>query len=79
MDEFSRFIMAHFIKALKNKQNNEIIHYFPNNKGLFEPIGYQLITVEIKEVKSPLCISCKFYDQCNSKLKGKDLDCSSYE
>jgi hypothetical protein len=66
------------IKALKETKTGNLIHFFPNPLAEFSAPDHELITVEVKEIRSPLCATCSAYDLCKSGIKGNDFDCSCY-
>lgn len=66
------------MKALKEKKTDKLIYFFPNPLAEFSAPDHELVTVEVKEIRSPLCAMCTSYDSCQSGLKGNDFDCSGY-
>lgn len=70
--------MSQRMKALKDRETGKIFYFFPNPAAEFTAINCDTVTVEVTEIKSPLCATCSFYDWCKSAIKGNDFDCSSY-
>lgn len=66
------------MKALKEKKTGKLIYFFPNPLAEFSAPDHELVTVDVTEIRSPMCAMCTAYDKCGSGLKGHDFDCASY-
>lgn len=71
--------MSQVVKALKDKSTGKFVYFFVNPNNTFEIPGHDLVYAEVSEISSSLCGTCKHFSSCESGLRGRDTDCSSYD